>query len=42
VCAGGRRPSAALLVLSDDAHAGVTRSRLAEIVDGTPPGMLSL
>jgi NAD(P)-dependent dehydrogenase (short-subunit alcohol dehydrogenase family) len=29
-------------VLSDDAHAGATRSRLAEIVDGTPPGMLSL
>ena len=29
-------------VLSDDAHAGATRSRLAEIVDGTPPTMIGL
>ena len=29
-------------VLSDDAHAGATRSRLAEIVDGTPPGLMTL
>jgi NAD(P)-dependent dehydrogenase (short-subunit alcohol dehydrogenase family) len=29
-------------VLSDDDHAGATRSRLAEIVDGTPPRLLTL
>jgi NAD(P)-dependent dehydrogenase (short-subunit alcohol dehydrogenase family) len=29
-------------VMSDEAHAGATRGRLAEIVDGTPPRMLTL
>ena len=29
-------------VLSDDAHAGVTRRRLDEIVDGTQPRMFTL
>ena len=29
-------------VLSDDAHADATRSRLAEMVDGTPPKLLTL
>jgi NAD(P)-dependent dehydrogenase (short-subunit alcohol dehydrogenase family) len=29
-------------VLSDDAHAGATRRRLEEMVEGTPPGMLTL
>jgi NAD(P)-dependent dehydrogenase (short-subunit alcohol dehydrogenase family) len=29
-------------VMSDEAHAGATRGRLAEIVDGTPPRMMTL